>query len=453
VDIELVTGEIGTGKTAVTVAGRMLELLERAPGTLFYNVAINFEGVRELLKRSGRPASDLDRIFVIPETVHQSWRRGDDTPQKYFSRLSQEQPDRFPHGALHNAAVVLDEVQKYWPSDSGAIGGGSSNAGRVARNEGQEFLSTIRQAGCVVIVLITQRRALLSRAVLSLVTRIHELTNAAKFRPWGLDIHACRQLVAKLTGQYNQLVTERVLIRAGEGEQWEKIESRVHYLRSWMFTVYDSFSAHEIGGVRSPVPRPLLPFERYSWGRFLCWFVARNVVFLGVVGAAVLFVLWLWSGGLSGALAAARQRVTDSFNGLGVASTGEPAKAAEPVQLDLQAVGDSVPKDENEIRALIAQNRVLVSELRSLRAVRPEPLFLNGVVGSTAIFDGIPYNVGSMLPDGRIIATIDNTRGRVECRDGYAYSVSSASARSSLGSVSDAANNGPGRESGSRAKR
>lgn len=439
-EIELTTGEIGTGKTAVTVAGRLLEFLERAPGTLFYNVRLNMDGVREYLVSVGRDPREADRIFVIPEEVHQSWRKGDDTPQKYFSRLSADR-ERWPNGALHNAAVVLDEVQKYWPSDSSAIGGGNPNVGRAARNEAQEFLSTIRQAGCVVIVMITQRRALVNRSVMALVTRIHELTNASKFKPWGLDIGALRQLVAKITGHYNQLVTEKVLVRGGEGEQWERIESRVHYLRSWMFTIYDSFSAHEINGVRSPVPRPLLAFERYAWPRFLAWFVGQNGVFLGLAAVVVSFVVWLACGGLNSAMVRAREAVSASMAG-GVSgdSVKSRGSSASVPSASFVAVSDDVPSGGGEkdrlIKSLREQNTILANELRAIKPVGADILFCNGVVGSTAIFEGQIYGVNDVLPDGRIIAVIDAARGRVVCRDGYAFSVSgqSRTARVAAGS-------------------
>lgn len=441
-DIELVTGEIGTGKTAVTVAGRLLELLERAPGTIFYNVQVNREGVREYLASVGRDATDADRIWIIPEDVHQAWRKGDDTPQKYFSRLSGDKK-RFPHGALHNSAVVLDEVQKYWPSDSSAIGGGNPNVGKAARNEAQEFLSTIRQAGCVVIVLITQRRVLLNRSVLALVTRIHELTNAAKYKPWGLDIGALRQLVAKVTGSYNQLVTEKVLVRAGEGEHWERIESRVHYLRSWMFTIYDSFSAHETNGVRTPVPRPLLAFEKYKWPKFLAWFVAQNSIFIGICIVVSAFAIWLVTGGLNSAMVRARESVTATMS-RGFASkaldnssdSGQGDKAAVRIDVDSSDVAD---KDRAAvIKTLREQNTILVDELRLRQTVGRDVLFCQGVVGASAIFEGVAYHVNDSLPDGRIIAVIDSARGRVVCRDGYAFGVSQSSvvSRVAVGSSS-----------------
>lgn len=427
-EIELTTGEIGTGKTAVTVAGRLLEFLERAPGTLFYNVRLNLDGVREYLASVGRDPREADRIFVIPEDVHQSWRKGDDTPQKYFSRLSADR-ERWPHGALHNAAVVLDEVQKYWPSDSSAIGSGNPNVGRAARNEAQEFLSTIRQAGCVVIVMITQRRALVNRSVMALVTRIHELTNASKFKPWGLDIGALRQLVAKITGHYNQLVTEKVLVRGGEGEQWERVESRVHYLRSWMFTIYDSFSAHEINGVRSPVPRPLLAYERYRWPRFLVWFLGQNGLFLGLAALVVSFVVWLSSGGLNSAMNRAREAVSSTMAG-GISSDSKKPRAAASSSSaqSFVAVSEDVPTSGGEkdrlIKSLREQNTILSNELRLIKPVGSDILFCNGVVGSSAIFEGQVYGVNDVLPDGRVIAVIDAARGRVVCRDGYSYSVS-----------------------------
>lgn len=377
----------------------------------------------------------LERMFIIPHEVMESWRLGESGPWEYFDKSA-------PERTLDGAHVAIDEIHNFCGTDHKPH----------VRQKWMSWVNEIRHQGAT-IEFISQtpdqvaRQLKSSASVHRLLTSSEELTD-----PW-FHINLCDwyELRALIFGKYLSMVYEQIGRREGSRIKYDDKKEKWWYLLPEYFELYDSYSTPTAGGHSGGPPKR--EFERRSAIGLVWWFVRRNAwLLLRRLWIPILIIAMIMGGGkyvmtyLIGVFSNVGQRNMPSeeevFKATGRdirPSTPEPASRTVPVSpLPVPSSGrvnSSGPAEEDKARlmGIIARQQDELIRARLAAGMSPEDTFAFDVPtvtpppalpASSIVFaavlpgrvvttTGEVFSVGEEVRDGDLLESVDVREGRI----------------------------------------
>ena len=365
--VTITTGESGSGKSYALVRWVTETFLKEPDGRFISNLPLGvvpedhsfppeYEGetfidriaVRASQLHGGQPEDYVDRIVLIPEEVLKTWRSGESGPWDYFSEWD-ETGNHLLIDEFHNFCGMgaSTELKSKYGELFGELRHWGWDARLCSQNLGKIPMEIRREAGA------------------------HELcrnTEKDVDPLFGIYLEDWYTLKAGFTGSYKshvQVRTREGAINTPSKDSWK--EAFTYELEGYYFSLYDSFSAPQKGGIKGKAKKR--QHERLSKKKLVIWFVVKNFGKLFSRFAVALFILWLAVGsfvGLGGGpwlIGGIMDRVE------GYSKSQVAAISANDKEEKKQEVKANVPEDEKLVVARKTADEV-VADVRTNEEVK-----------------------------------------------------------------------------------